>query len=80
MISNGKLKSAEHRAVTNSSKARTSAAFFMHPDTDIVVEPAGILVDESNPPRYKAFQYVDFMRQYSANRGHVEKTIKPFEL
>ncbi|CAN0898370.1 Hyoscyamine 6-dioxygenase [Linum grandiflorum] len=80
VISNGKLKSAEHRAVTNSSKARTSAAFFMHPDVDVVVEPADVLVNESNPARYRAFQYVDFMRQYSANRGHVEKTIKPFEL
>ncbi|CAN1766528.1 Hyoscyamine 6-dioxygenase [Linum perenne] len=80
VISNGKLKSAEHRAVTNLTKTRTSAAFFMHPVKNAVVEPAEILVDELNPPRYKAFQYVDFVRRYSANRGDVDETIKPYAL
>ncbi|WJX18443.1 hypothetical protein P8452_08239 [Trifolium repens] len=36
IISNGKLKSSEHRAVTNSDHARTSAAFFVAPSDEIV--------------------------------------------
>jgi isopenicillin N synthase-like dioxygenase len=35
IISNGKLKSAEHRAVTNSEKSRTSIATFVNPSLDI---------------------------------------------
>ncbi|KAK2401552.1 protein DOWNY MILDEW RESISTANCE [Trifolium repens] len=37
IISNGKLKSSEHRAVTNSDHARTSAAFFVAPSDEIGV-------------------------------------------
>ncbi|KAM1122619.1 hypothetical protein ACFX15_003896 [Malus domestica] len=36
IISNGKLKSAEHRAVTSSSHSRTSAAFFTAHSDDCI--------------------------------------------
>ncbi|KAM1421958.1 hypothetical protein ACFX2I_004146 [Malus domestica] len=49
IISNGKLKSAEHRAVTSSSHSRTSAAFFTAHSDDCIVEPAGALISASNP-------------------------------
>nr|XP_028965087.1 2'-deoxymugineic-acid 2'-dioxygenase-like [Malus domestica] len=38
IISNGKLKSAEHRAVASSSNSRTSAAFFIAPSDDYSYE------------------------------------------
>ncbi|CAN1131668.1 Hyoscyamine 6-dioxygenase [Linum perenne] len=80
VTSNGKLKSAVHRAVTNLTKTRTSAAFFLHPSNSTVVKPAKLLVDKLNPPRYKEFQYGDFIRGYRENRADVNKTIKPYVL
>ncbi|KAM2911441.1 hypothetical protein FF1_004194 [Malus domestica] len=44
IISNGKLKSAEHRAVASSSNSRTSAAFFIAPSDDCIVEPTELLL------------------------------------
>ncbi|XP_027151025.1 hyoscyamine 6-dioxygenase-like [Coffea eugenioides] len=60
IISNGKLKSAEHRAVTNSYEARISIATFINPSHNSIVEPAKVLVDELNPPRYAPTLYKDF--------------------
>ncbi|KAK2989501.1 hypothetical protein RJ640_019600 [Escallonia rubra] len=61
IISNGKLKSAEHRAVTNSSEARATIATFINPSFDCIIEPAKALVNDLNPERYKPFQYKDFV-------------------
>ncbi|CAL1357016.1 unnamed protein product [Linum trigynum] len=80
IISNGKLKSAEHRAVTNSIKARTSGAFFLHPDVDTIIEPAKALINAANPALYRSFPSYEFVKRYSANRGDVEETIKAFQL
>ncbi|KAM5552797.1 hypothetical protein ABKV19_025156 [Rosa sericea] len=56
IISNGKLKCAEHRALTNPSNARTSAAFFVAPSQDCHIQPATALINASNPQVYKGFQ------------------------
>lgn len=61
IISNGKLKSAEHRAVTNSYEARTSIAIFINPSHNSTVQPAKVLVDEFNPPHYAPTLYKDFV-------------------
>ncbi|XWS46962.1 hypothetical protein CRYUN_Cryun14cG0112800 [Craigia yunnanensis] len=60
IISNNKLKSAEHRAVTNTKIARTTAAYFISPCDDSIVEPAKSLTNSCNPPLYRAFQYKEF--------------------
>ncbi|XP_052169978.1 protein DOWNY MILDEW RESISTANCE 6-like [Diospyros lotus] len=65
IISNGKLKSAEHRVVTNTDTARTTVASFIDPSYDSHIEPAkGLLVKESSPQLYKAFTYRDFVSSY----------------
>lgn len=61
IISNGKLKCAEHRAVTNSSNARMSAGFFITPSPDCYIEPASALINASNPQLYKGFQYKEYV-------------------
>lgn len=67
VISNNKLKSVEHRAVTNSKEARTSAALFINPANDCVIEPAKTLTEASNPPIYRALQYQEFLMDYISN-------------
>ncbi|CAL5357358.1 unnamed protein product [Camellia sinensis] len=53
LISNGMLKSAKHRAVTNSSIARTSIVTFIAPSRECAIEPAKALVKSSNPQLFK---------------------------
>ncbi|KAJ7972666.1 2-oxoglutarate-dependent dioxygenase [Quillaja saponaria] len=48
VISNGKLKSVEHRAVTNSSDTRTSIGFFINPSGDSIIEPAKAITDDAS--------------------------------
>ncbi|XP_028056072.1 hyoscyamine 6-dioxygenase-like [Camellia sinensis] len=64
IISNGKLKSAKHRAVTNSSIARTSIVSFISPSRECLVEPSKALVSAYNPPLFKAVRYKEFSDTY----------------
>ncbi|XP_061366965.1 hyoscyamine 6-dioxygenase-like [Gastrolobium bilobum] len=79
IISNGKLQSAEHRAVTNSREARTSAAFFVAPSDECIVEPAQALTNEHHPPLFKSFKYKDFNAHYFAKYGDTDVVLKAFE-
>ncbi|KAJ9176431.1 hypothetical protein P3X46_011741 [Hevea brasiliensis] len=76
IISNGMLKSSEHRAVTNSSDA-----FFFIPCKDSIVEPAKTLTNnEQNPPLFRAFQFKEFYIHYAAKMGNTEAALDPFKL
>ncbi|KAK3014702.1 hypothetical protein RJ639_009632 [Escallonia herrerae] len=77
IISNGKLRSAEHRVVTNSSEARTTIATFINPSPDCIVEPATTLLDDHNPPHYKPFLYKDFVH-YSKAFGPDTEAIQKY--
>lgn len=79
IISNGKLISAEHRAVTNSRDARTSVAFFVSPSEECVIEPAQALTDELHPPIFKSFKYKEFLSYYFAKNGDSDVVLKSFE-
>ncbi|KAK4366068.1 hypothetical protein RND71_013948 [Anisodus tanguticus] len=72
IISNGKLRSAEHRAVTNSREARTSIAIFINPAPNCIVEPAKVLLNEYNPPLYKSILYRDFINASKAFGIHTD--------
>ncbi|KAM7527289.1 hypothetical protein LguiB_030699 [Lonicera macranthoides] len=66
IISNGKLKSAEHRAVTNPREGRTTMATFVNPPLESMVEPAKALVNELNPARYQPRLFKDFVQTNKA--------------
>ncbi|XWS31432.1 hypothetical protein CRYUN_Cryun23aG0075200 [Craigia yunnanensis] len=81
IISNNKLKSAEHRVVTNSTVARTTAAFFIAPSDECIIEPAKPLTDHAcNSPLYRAFEYKEFVVQYFSMMGNNELALEPFKL
>ncbi|WJZ90644.1 hypothetical protein VitviT2T_009774 [Vitis vinifera] len=80
IISNGKLRGAEHRVMTNPREARTTSATFINPSPDCVIHPAEALVNSSNPPLYKAFKYVDFFGTYTAATGDPETVLNPHKL
>ncbi|KAJ6414117.1 hypothetical protein OIU84_006855 [Salix udensis] len=78
--SNNKLRSVEHRAVTNSEKARTSFAMFFIPNGDSIVEPAKALADSRNPAIFKSFQYKEFITHFINRTGGIDVALEPFKL
>ncbi|GAB4841710.1 hypothetical protein Ancab_022432 [Ancistrocladus abbreviatus] len=79
-VSNGKLKSAVHRAVTNSYTARTTAAFFIYPTEDCLVKPAKALVTEDNRPVFKAFQYGKFYNSFVTYIGDINNVLESYKI
>jgi isopenicillin N synthase-like dioxygenase len=61
VMTNGKYKSVEHRAVTNQERARLSIANFYNAGVDAEVAPAVKLVDEHNPCLYRKFIHKDYI-------------------
>ncbi|KAF8401867.1 hypothetical protein HHK36_012815 [Tetracentron sinense] len=80
IASNGMLRSADHRVVTNSSVARTTVGIFIHPSNECVVEPAQPLVNAYCPPLYRAFQYKEFLSYFISKAGDPEAVLEPFKL
>ncbi|XP_073049059.1 hyoscyamine 6-dioxygenase-like [Primulina eburnea] len=72
IISNGKLKSAEHRVVTNPNSARTTIATFINPLPHCIIEPAKCLVNESNPPLYNSMSFQEFVDASKAFGPHTD--------
>ncbi|KAL8089155.1 hyoscyamine 6-dioxygenase-like [Apium graveolens] len=77
IISNGKLRSTEHRAVTNPSEARRSIATLVNPSPNCIVEPAEVLVDDLNPSLYEPTLYKDFVL-HSRGFGAFTKSIQSY--
>ncbi|KAK3135755.1 hypothetical protein QOZ80_5BG0423020 [Eleusine coracana subsp. coracana] len=65
VVTNGLLKSIEHRTVTNAAVARTAVATFLMPTPDCVIGPAEEFISKENPPCYRTVMFRDFMRIYN---------------
>lgn len=59
IITNGKYRSAQHRAITNGAQARLSVATFHDPAKEVKISPASELVNEYCP-RYREVLYRDY--------------------
>ncbi|KAJ9554644.1 hypothetical protein OSB04_018689 [Centaurea solstitialis] len=70
IISNGKFRSMDHRVVTSPHETRISIATFVNPSLDCIVEPAKVLVNESEPSRYQARRYKDYVHRNKAFGDH----------
>eukprot|EP00253_Pinus_taeda_P014758 PITA_14758 len=62
VVSNGRLRSVEHRVVTNAFAARISIPTFYGPSEDAFIAPTSSLVDEQHPVWYKGYKFGEFMR------------------
>ncbi|GJY34604.1 hyoscyamine 6-dioxygenase-like protein [Tanacetum coccineum] len=78
IISNGKLRSAEHRAVTNSEEDRTSIVSFIDPCQDAIIEPAKSMIDTSIP-LYRPFRYRDFRKLFTEKKGDPEAVMAAYK-
>lgn len=61
VLSNGKYKSVEHRAVVNAQRDRLSVATFLDPAQDQLISPASALIDAKHPILYKDVVFKDFV-------------------
>jgi len=66
-VSNGRFRSVEHRAVTNTSKARISIPMFWIPAVDAFIAPAPSMVDEQHPPLYRGYKFEEFWKVFRSN-------------
>eukprot|EP00253_Pinus_taeda_P000710 PITA_00710 len=64
VMTNGRYKSVEHRAVTNEERARLSIALFYNASMDAEVAPSSKLVDEHHPCLYRKFIHEEYIRYY----------------
>ena len=73
ILSNGKYKSVEHRAVVNAEAARVSIAVGHGPEMDTIVQPASPLIKEKSESKYRSIVYKDYVRaqQSTTKRGKV---------
>ncbi|KAL8224950.1 hypothetical protein R6Q57_017507 [Mikania cordata] len=79
IISNGMLRSAEHRAVTNSMEDRTTIVSFINPSPDTIIEPARSTID-TNAPRFRPFKFKDFLKVYEEKKGDAEAMIEVYKI
>uniref|UniRef100_A0A453KET1 Fe2OG dioxygenase domain-containing protein n=1 Tax=Aegilops tauschii subsp. strangulata TaxID=200361 RepID=A0A453KET1_AEGTS len=74
ILSNGRYRSVEHRALVNSDKERFTIAFFCNPRGNLPVAPASELVGPGSPALYQeAVTFSDY-RKYIRTKGPSGKT------
>ncbi|KAL6626306.1 hypothetical protein ACP70R_030032 [Stipagrostis hirtigluma subsp. patula] len=68
ILSNGRYRSVEHRAVVNPNKERIAAAMFHQVLPDTTVGPLPELVKSSGGARYRSVSHADFMRRFFSTK------------
>ncbi|KAI8549831.1 hypothetical protein RHMOL_Rhmol06G0056000 [Rhododendron molle] len=74
IISNGKLRSALHRVVTNTSVARTCINTFIGPSLESIIEPEKALVSASEPQLFRSFRFKEYFDINTANLREAKGT------
>ncbi|KAK9079876.1 hypothetical protein SSX86_001549 [Deinandra increscens subsp. villosa] len=76
VLTNGRYKSSEHRAVTHKEKDRLSIVTFYAPSYDVEIGPIQKLVDdENNPSKYRRYNHGEYSRHYVTNKLQGKKTL-----
>jgi isopenicillin N synthase-like dioxygenase len=75
VVSNGRFRSVEHRAVTNASTARISIPTFYSPSMDSFVAPAASMIDDQHPALYRAYKYEEFTKVFLNQTLQIGKTV-----
>ncbi|KAL5811438.1 hypothetical protein ACOSQ3_028176 [Xanthoceras sorbifolium] len=76
IISNGKYKSAEHRAATTSTKSRVSIPIFTMPNPTEKIEPLPQLVERDGGARFRAVVFQDYMNNFFSNAHEGKKSLQ----
>ncbi|CAA3033528.1 SRG1 [Olea europaea subsp. europaea] len=75
VLTNGKYKSVEHRAVTHQEKDRLSIVTFYAPSYEIELGPIQELVNKNNPCKYRRYNHGEYSKHYVTNKLQGKKTL-----
>lgn len=64
ILSNGRYKSVEHRAVSSPEKSRMSIACFLGPSENAIIAPLSELVNHNNPARFRDTLFGDYVNNF----------------
>lgn len=76
VLSNGKCKSVEHRAVTNCQQERMSIVSFYAPAYDTDLGPMPELVTDEEPCKFRRYTHMDYITHYINNKLQGRKSIE----
>lgn len=76
VLTNGRYKSVEHRAVTHKEKDRLSIVTFYAPSYDIELGPMPELMDEKNPSKFRRYNHGEYSKHYVTNKLQGKKTLE----
>ncbi|KAG8369993.1 hypothetical protein BUALT_Bualt14G0071400 [Buddleja alternifolia] len=76
VLTNGKYKSVEHRAVTHKEKDRLSIVTFYAPSYEIELGPIPELLDDKNPCKYRRYNHGEYSKHYVTNKLQGKKTLE----
>ncbi|XP_042050525.1 protein SRG1-like [Salvia splendens] len=76
VLTNGRYKSVEHRAVTHKEKDRLSIVTFYAPSYDIELGPMQEFVDENNPCKYRTYNHGEYSKHYVTNKLQGKKRLE----
>lgn len=62
VITNGRLKGAEHRVITNSSISRYTIAYFIYPTKEAIIGPAKPLLSSTSQPIYSSMEFGEMLK------------------
>jgi len=74
VVSNGRFRSVEHRAITNTHSARISIPTSYGPSEDAIIAPAPSMVDEQHPAQYRGYEFREFTQLFF-NKGLKGKSV-----
>ncbi|TVU07477.1 hypothetical protein EJB05_46800, partial [Eragrostis curvula] len=75
-ITNGCLRSGEHRVLTNARAARTSVVL---PEMGCTVAPAPEMVSDGTPPMCRPYTYDEFVGVYTSETGDRDAVLAHFQ-
>lgn len=76
VLTNGRYKSVEHRAVANGEQDRLSVVTFYAPAYDVELGPLPEFVTDEAPCRYRRFNHGEYSRHYVTSRLEGKKTLE----
>ncbi|GJS65822.1 protein SRG1 [Tanacetum coccineum] len=75
VLTNGRYKSVEHRAVTDKENDRLTLVSFYSPNHHTEVAPMPEMVDEDNPAKYRKYNHGEYFKHYVTNKLHGKKSL-----
>ncbi|VFQ79239.1 unnamed protein product [Cuscuta campestris] len=75
VLTNGKYKSVEHRAVTDKERDRLSIVTFYAPSYEMEIGPLPEMVTEDNPAQFRTYNHGEFSKHYVTSKLQGKKSL-----